>query len=64
MANILMVDDDSLARKIFGRILTGQGYHCSFALNADQAKSHLEHLNRKYRQHLEEMLEERTTKPE
>jgi putative two-component system response regulator len=42
MANLLVVDDESLARKILGRILTGRGFHCSFASTSAEARKHLE----------------------
>ncbi|MCX6565223.1 MAG: response regulator [Candidatus Aminicenantes bacterium] len=42
MSNLLVVDDDSLVRKNLGRILTGQGYYCSFASNSSEARKHLE----------------------
>ncbi|HZQ26147.1 MAG TPA: HD domain-containing phosphohydrolase [Acidimicrobiales bacterium] len=38
LADVLVVDDDELIRTIVGRILTGEGYRCSYAADAHEAR--------------------------
>jgi putative two-component system response regulator len=41
LINVLIVDDDEQIRTIVGRVVVGEGYHCTFASDASEARSKL-----------------------